>query len=197
MAAVLLQDTGTQRIPEPDADAQKQAAKAIKELFKEEYARKSPADQVDLARKLIKTGSDSSVDMNTKYTCLAEARDLAVAALETSVAMEAVTLLGKSFMIAVPAAKMAVLGKMAAATKDVEKLRGLGRGYYDLARESITTEDYDAAGSAAAKSDTLARAIKDTFLAEQVAELKKDLGVLKAEQQKVKSSLDNPSTGDS
>jgi hypothetical protein len=197
IAAVLfLQDSTAQRIPEPDADAQKQAAKAIKDLFKEEYSRKAPPDQVELARKLIKTSSDSSVDMNTKYVCLAEARDLAVAASETAVAMEAVTLLGKSFMIAVPAAKMNVLGKMAAASKEVEKLRALGHGYFELAREGITTEDYETAGSAAAKSETLARAIKDSFLAEQVAELKKDLGVLKSEQQKVKASIDNPSTGD-
>ncbi|HLY73083.1 MAG TPA: hypothetical protein VKU80_03105 [Planctomycetota bacterium] len=196
VAAVLLQEGTAQRIPEPDAEAQKQAAKAIKDLFKEEFARKSPPDQVELARKLIKTSADSSVDMSTKYVCLTEARDLAIAASEASVAMEAVSLLGKSFLIAVPAAKMNVLGKMAAATKEVERLRALGRGYYELARETITTEDYDTAGAAATKSETLARAIKDTFLGEQVAELKRDLGILKSEQQKVKASIDNPAAGD-
>src|SRR6185436_5430207 len=46
------------------------------------------------------------------------------------------------------------------------------------------------------KADALGRAIKDASLVEQVGELKKDLGVLKSELQKVKASLDNPATGD-
>lgn len=196
LALFLQETTPQQRIPEPDLDTQKATLKQIKDLFKEEYAKKTASDQVDLARKLIKTSGDSSVDMNTKYVCLAEARDLAVAASDAPVAMEAITLLGKSFMISVPAAKMAVLGKMSAAAKEVERLRALSRGYYELAREGIATEDYDTSASAAAKAETLARAIKDASVAEQAAELKKDLAVLKSEQQKVKAALDNPATGD-
>jgi hypothetical protein len=179
-AALLLQE----RIPEPTAEAQKAALKEIKDLFKDEYAKKAPTDQVDLARKLIKTSADSTVDMNTKYVCLTEARDLAVSASETAVAMEAVTLLGKSFMIAVPAAKMGVLAKLAKDTKDAEKIRGLSRGYYELAKDGIVAEDYETSTSAAAKAETLARAIKDASLSERVAELKRDLASLKNEQQK-------------
>src|SRR5258708_21999371 len=154
-AVLLLEDVPAQRIPEPDSDAQKAALKQIKDLFKDEYARKTASDQVDLARKLIKTGTDSTVDMNTKYVCLTEARDLAVAASDATVSMEAVTLVGKSFMIAVPAAKMAVLGKLATGARDPEKVRTLARAYYDLARDSVTSEDYDTAAAPVGKADTL------------------------------------------
>jgi hypothetical protein len=195
-AVVLMQDGPAQRIPEPSADAQKQAVKAIKDLFKDEYAKKAAADQVELARKLMTTSADASIDMPTKYACLTEARDLAAAASDATLALEAVSLLGKSFMIAVPGAKMAVLGKMAGTTKESEKLRALSRSYYEVAKDSVTAEDYDTAASAAAKADTLARAVKDASIPERVAELKKDLAQLKSEYQKVKAALDAPGSGD-
>lgn len=195
-AVILLQDPGTQRIPEPDAEAQKQAVKALKDLFKEEYTRKTAAEQLDLARKLLATSADASIDMSTKYACLTEARDLAVAAADAGLALEALTLLGKSYLIAVPAAKLAVLNKLTAGAKDPEKIRALGKAYHDLARDSVASEDYETATAAAAKSDTLARALKDAALSERIAELKKDLATLKSEYQKVKSSIDNPAGGD-
>jgi len=193
---LLLQEQSVPRIPEPDAEAQKQTLKTLKELFKEEYSKKTAADQTDLARKLVKTSADPSLDSNTRYVCLTEARDLAMAAGEAPVALEAVSLLGKSFMIQVPAAKMAVLAKMSGAARETEKIRALGRAYYDLAREAVVSEDYDSASAAASKADVLGRAIKDASLVEQVGELKKDLVVLKSELQKVKGALDNPATGD-
>ena len=195
VAIFALQEGDVPRIPEPDAEAQKTALKGLKDVFKDEYAKKSPADQLNLARKLIQTCVEAGVDSATRYVCLAEARDLAVAAGDTPVAMEAVTLLGKSFMIAVPAARMAVLGKLAAAAKDPEKVRALAKGYTDLAKDGIAGEDYETATSAAAKAETLARAVKDASIAERVADLKKDIGSLKAEFQKVKAAGDADAAG--
>jgi len=193
---IVLQDPPTQRIPEPDAEAQKQAVKALKDLFKDEYTRKTASDQVDLARKLIATSADPSMDMATKFACLTEARDLAVAASDPALAMEALTLLGKSYLLAVPAAKLAVLNKLSTGAKDAEKIRVLAKAYQDLAKDSVASEDYDAASAAAAKGEMLARAIKDASLVERAADLKKDLSALKSEYQKVKTSIDNPSGGD-
>ncbi|MBV8878425.1 MAG: hypothetical protein JO332_00540, partial [Planctomycetaceae bacterium] len=195
-AAFLLQGTEGQRILEPEADAQKQAVKALKELFRDEYGRKSSAEQVDLAKKLLATSADPSIDMTTKYVCLAEARDLAVAAGDAALAMDAVGRMGKSYLVAVPAAKLAILNKLSTGVKDAEKVRGLSRAYYDLARDCVPFEDYDSAAAAATKAESLARAIKDPSMSDRVGELKKDLSTLKSEYQKVKSSIDNPATGD-
>lgn len=192
-AALLVQDA---RTPEPDADAQKAAVKQLKETFKDEYAKKAAAEQVDLARKLIKTSAETGVDANTRYACLTEARDLAVSAGDSAVAMEAVALIGKSFTIAIPAAKMAALAKLEKTAKDPEKARALAKGYYDLVKEGVTCEEYETSSVAAGKAETLARAVKDANLAERVVELKKDLATLKAEYGKVKAAIDNPAGGD-
>src|SRR6185295_330166 len=127
LAALLLQDAPVQRIPEPDADAQKQALNALKDLFKDEYAKKSPADQAELVRKLIRTSADPGLDSASRHGCLSEARDMAVTAAETELALEAITLLGKSFTIAVPAAKLAALGKLATGIREPEKIRTLAK----------------------------------------------------------------------
>lgn len=196
LASLILQDATSQRIPEPEAEAQKQALKSVRDLFKDEYAKKTPSDQLDLARKLIAASADASIDMPTKYVLLAEARDLAVLASDPGLALEAVTGLGKAYMIAVPAAKLSILNKMSMGAKDPEKIRAIGKAYFDLARESVSLEDYETASTAAGKSEALSRAVKDISISERVIELKKELAGLKSEFQKVKSYIDHPANGD-
>ena len=48
--------------PEPDAAAQKDVLRKIKDLFKDEYAKKLPADQQALARKLLQSGMETADD---------------------------------------------------------------------------------------------------------------------------------------
>lgn len=193
--ALAFQEAPVQRIPEPDAESQKVSSKAVKDLFKAEYARKTPADQLDLARKLLTTSADASLDMTTKYVCLTEARDLAAGAGDATLALDAVSQIGKYYMVGVPAMKLAVLNRMAPLARDADRQRALGRAYYDLARESVQAEDYDTASAAASKAEPLLRG-KEAGLTERVAELRKDLSTLKNEHQKVKAALDNPATGD-
>jgi len=45
--------------PEPDAAAQKDALKKIRDLFKDDFAKKAPADQQALARRLLQNGLES------------------------------------------------------------------------------------------------------------------------------------------
>jgi hypothetical protein len=84
-----LQDKSSALPPEPEAAAQKETLKKVKELFKDEYAKKSPADQLALARKMIQGGVESGDDLVTKFVLLKEARDLAVAAADPEIAFRA------------------------------------------------------------------------------------------------------------
>ena len=84
----LAQD-GSTRTAEPDSAVQKEALRKIKDLFKAEYAKKLPAEQADLARKLLQSGLETSDDPATKWVLFREARDLAIAGGDAETAFKA------------------------------------------------------------------------------------------------------------
>jgi hypothetical protein len=102
LALALLQDDTT-RAAEPDAALQREALRKIKDLFKAEYAKKHPAEQLDLARKLLQSGIETTDDSTVKWVLLREARDLAVAAGDPEIAVKSADETGKAFAVDGPA----------------------------------------------------------------------------------------------
>jgi hypothetical protein len=66
------------RPPVPDAAKQRDAEKVIRDLFKEEYAKKAPADRQALMRALLDNASRSGEDLPSLWVLLREAQDIAV-----------------------------------------------------------------------------------------------------------------------
>ena len=91
------------RSPEPDANTQKEKLKVVKDLFKDDYAKKSPADQSALAKQLVSRGVETASDPGAQYVMLREARDLAAAVGDVETAMRAVDELAKVFAISLAA----------------------------------------------------------------------------------------------
>src|SRR5262245_25179503 len=83
----------------PDATAQKEAEKVVREVFKEDYAKKTPADRQALARKLQMQGIETKDNPSFAFVLLREARDMAVQVGDSATAMEAVTELARRFEI--------------------------------------------------------------------------------------------------
>src|SRR5438045_5631973 len=50
------------------------------DLYKDEYAKKSPADQTALSQKLLQKGIETNDDLPSKFVLLKEARDVAAGA---------------------------------------------------------------------------------------------------------------------
>src|SRR5258706_13020549 len=96
--AAALQDRPT-LAPEPDAAAQKDTLKKIRDLFKDEYAKKAPADQQALARKLLQSGMETADDPVTKFVLLKEAREVAVAAGDADTGLKCADETSKGFAI--------------------------------------------------------------------------------------------------
>lgn len=184
------------RLPEPSPEAQKEAVKAIRTLFKDDYARRAAEDQVELARKLLKAGQDPAEAPPSRYACLVEARDAAAAAGDLPLALDAVDQLGRVFQVPVPALKLAVLTKAGPALKDPEALRGAASAFEALAREAVVAEDYDTAASSASRGEAIARALRHPVLSSRLAELKKDVATLKGEYQRVKPELSSAAPAD-
>src|SRR5579872_7078412 len=74
------------RSPVPDPSAQKAAESTVREVFKEEYAKKSLVDRKALAKTLLLQGSKTTDDRTFRYVLFREARDLGagVGDLETA-----------------------------------------------------------------------------------------------------------------
>src|ERR1700687_1091611 len=61
----------------PDGSSQKDAERLIREIFKDDYAKRSQPDRVALARKLLEQASQTNDSPASHYVLLREARDLA------------------------------------------------------------------------------------------------------------------------
>src|SRR4029453_859769 len=171
------------RSPEPDATVQKEKVKVVRDLFKDEYAKKSPADQSALAKQLISRGIETASDSGAQYVMLREARDLAAAAGDVETAMRATDQLAKLFAISPVAFKLAALAKVP--PKDPDAARAAARAYLGLVSDAIRADDYDSAVAAAGKGEALEKAVQDPVLPPKFQELQKELAGLKSDYQKV------------
>lgn len=77
----------------------KEAEKTIQAQFAEEYAKakKSPAERLSLAAKLLETGRDTRDDPTARFALYREARDLALQAAQWSVAAEVIDQMQQDF----------------------------------------------------------------------------------------------------
>ncbi len=180
--------------PEPDAAVQKETLKKVRDLFKDEYAKRLPADQLALARKLLQNGVETTGDDAAKFVLLKEAREIAVAVGDVETALRSVDETAKAFVVDAAALKLAVLGKVA--VKEPDAARAAAKGYLSLVADAIRSENFDVAGTAAQRAEAMAKASQDAALAARATELKAETASLKAEASRVKPMLDKPGTGD-
>jgi hypothetical protein len=179
---------------EPDAAVQKETLKKVKDLFKDEYAKKLPADQLALARKLLQNGVETTGDDAAKFVLLKESREIAVASGDAETALRAVDETAKAFAVDAAALKLAVLGKIV--VKEPDAARAAAKGYLSLAADAVRSENFDVAATATQRAEAMAKAAQDPALAARAAELKSETASLKAEAARVKPMLDTPGSGD-
>ncbi|HZN64792.1 MAG TPA: hypothetical protein VFB66_05790, partial [Tepidisphaeraceae bacterium] len=80
------------RQPLPDQVAQAQAHRMLKEAFAAEFRRTTPEGRKALAAELLRQVREEENDAAARYVMLREARDLAAAAGDYDVALDAVDL---------------------------------------------------------------------------------------------------------
>src|SRR6185503_15544016 len=107
--------------PVPDAAALKEAEKAVKELFKTEFAAKNASDRVTLAKKLLAQSETSKDDPATRYILLKEAGNAAATGGDLKLALSAADQTGKAFKIDVVALKSDLLQTAAKGAKSPEE----------------------------------------------------------------------------
>src|SRR6187549_3466884 len=105
------------RLPVPGSAAQKKAETLLKEIFKDEYGRKAPADRLALARTMMKQASETSDDVAARYVMLRESKDLALQGNDWDLSLKAADAIGKAFEEDVLSMKAAILSTASRGTK--------------------------------------------------------------------------------
>src|SRR5438876_7307597 len=121
------------KLPVPDASAQKQAEKLIRDIFKDDYAKKGLAERTALARKMLDQAIETKDDPTSRYVLLREARDLAGQSAELDLAFKAVDQIAADFEGEVVSMKVAVVSSAAKAAKTPEEFQKLARSFLTLA----------------------------------------------------------------
>ncbi|MBI3855794.1 MAG: protein kinase [Planctomycetes bacterium] len=172
----------------PNATVQKDSEKQIRTLFKDDYARKAPADVQSLARKLLEQGSSVTNDDGARYVLLRDARDLAAQVGDLDVAMKAVDAMALSFELEPVSTKVAALNKAAPQMRGADGMAALAKAYLAVMEEGIASGQYDPALTVTSKAETAARAAKDEILISRTVSVAKDLSFLQRESAAVRTA---------
>src|SRR5687768_2204182 len=81
----------------PDAAAVKAAEKQVRDLFKDDYARKAPSDVQALGRKLLTQAGDGTIEAPARYVMLRDAKDFAEKTGDVETAVKAIDDLAAGF----------------------------------------------------------------------------------------------------
>lgn len=173
------------RSPVPGADSQRAAESLIRDVFKDDYAKRN----TELPRKLLKQGIESSGEPAAQFALLREAKDLAVAGGDLDTALGAATELAARFQVDGPGLKSAAIIKVAPLLKSAEQFRRGAEACLALLEEALAQGQLETADKAAAAGSGLARKAKDVQLVNRIETRVKALASLKEEQEKVKQAL--------
>ncbi|HLY09598.1 MAG TPA: protein kinase [Planctomycetota bacterium] len=178
----------------PEVAALKEAEKAVRDVYKADYAKKASADQQALAEKLLAQGRATNEDPRAQFVLFREAREVSLQAGDLDTMLAAIDELGRHFEIDPLLVKHAALMKIQvrtpeAASKVIEAL-------LDQARNAMDADNFDIALSAAVRADSLPKAAGEAMLTMRTSDLKREITATKDEYLKVKSLIEKPGTGD-
>jgi hypothetical protein len=172
----------------PDDAALKEAEKTVRDLFKDEFAKKTPADKRALAKRLLVQGRESKNTPATQYALLVLANDLGIQTLDLDTCVMAMTELSTHFAIDVVAQRNSSLAALSKGTKSSEDLKALAKAYLALSDEAIKIDRYDDATKAAEAAGAQAKRAKELTLVSAAEGKSKEVAARKLRFEKVEKA---------
>jgi len=163
------------RAPVPEAAKQREAEKQVKELFKEEYSRKTPADRKKLSRLLFEQTAKSYEDPAAVWVLCREAQDLAVQTCDVRTLVESLDLVARYFDVDTAASKASMLTAAARSAKNPEESAALADALLGVVDDLATSDLYEAADKTAATALQQARKASDAMLVGRAATRSKEI----------------------
>ncbi len=169
--ALPAQETDT-RAPVPDAAAQENVLALVREIHGKEYdGAKTSSQKLALAKTLLSEAGESQDDPTSHFVLLRVARDLAVKAGETKMALQTVDEMAKAFQIDGLTMKVATVTKLVKTARSAEQKKSLATSTVDLIDEAIDRDNYDLANQLV----DVARKTRDRTLVKQIAARRKEI----------------------
>ncbi|HLY10541.1 MAG TPA: NPCBM/NEW2 domain-containing protein [Planctomycetota bacterium] len=178
------------RVPVPDAVKQRDAEKLIKDLFKEQYARKAPADRQALVRVLLDQATKTPDDYGALWVLYRDAQDLSVQIGDVRTAGAAIDATAGIFDVDAASAKFNAFMAVGKIAKTPAELATLTDALLNLVEELIAADQYEAADKAVTAAVQHTRRANDTALTARAAASAKETSEAKAKFQAMKSGLE-------
>jgi len=195
IATLLLGSVGArfqepQKAGPPSPAEQAEAEKLIKEVFKEDYAKRAPADRLALAKRLLTEGIQTKNDPKSQFILFREARDLASQGGDVQTALAAVNQLTRRFAVDGAGMRNALLATAARSAKTPEDFRGLATVCLREIEALLLSEDYDAAEKLAASAQLHSKKSQDLPLINRATAKSREIADLKARADRLKKAKD-------
>lgn len=189
----------TKRFAVPDAAKQREAEKLVKEVFKDQYSKKAPADRQALAKSLLAEAEKSSGDAAGLWVLYRDAQDAAIQAGDVKLAALAIERAAREFDLDTLALKTAAYGTISKSARTPAEVAALSASRLDLIDELIAADQYDAADKAATaavqdakRANEPALIARATTSAKEVAEAKAKFAAMKNALQTLAKTPDDP-----
>jgi hypothetical protein len=171
------------KLPLPDAGALQRAERQIKDVFREEYARKIPAERANLAREFATLAVGTEDDPAARFVLLRESADLASGSGEIEAALETLELLGRSFEYDAGPSRTALYAAAARSAVRPEDCLKYAQLFLKLADEALAEERLEAADKAASEGLQMAKKAKNLSLVTRLDVRAKEIAERKSAQE--------------
>jgi WD40 repeat protein len=177
------------KAPVPDEAKQAEAEKLIKDLFKEEYAKRKPAERLALAAQLLDKAKESEDDPIARFVLLREARDLAAQGGDAAAVLTAIDELARGYAVDAFGMKVTALAVTARNANTPAANKVLAESYLVLSNEAVATDDFDAALHLVALADAAAHKTTHVALVTQVQTRDKEVKEIQKESRTAKEAM--------
>ena len=177
-------------LPVPSATVQAKAKAAIRELFKEDYGRKTRYQRFQLAKKLFELGRKANEQQDRRYVLFRESMDVAAGVGEIKGALLALRELDLLFDVDKDALRWDVLTAATRKATSDSQLRAIANAYFLVAEESRDRDDFSSAQRAAGAASSAARKASDRTLVTRSSDFIREINAIRKELPTVRRALD-------
>lgn len=151
-------------LPAPDEAAQGVALEALRELFKDDYAKRKSTDRVALAQTLYERGRQRALPAAERFVALRESLDIAAKQGEVDTALAAAELLAKVFNVSAREETGRALSGLTPNLADATAGQTVVFALLSLIDSCIAADDYALAMRLCKDCDSIARKLRDTSI---------------------------------
>lgn len=191
--AVCMQPTVAQdnpkKDPVPDQAAQDKALVLIKRLFEADFAKRKPADVLELAGKLHQQALETNDDVTARYVLLRASQNLAASVGDFAAAFKAIDEMDRRFTVNAPQLKATALATIVNSGTS-QNLEGLARSALGVIDQALTLDDFETAQRLAKIAEAAAQKSKSVPLVTSARSRGKLIEAQKKELDRVKADFE-------